>query len=279
MALIHNDVTVVGDKHRPRPFAIETLDDRNVNDPSWTSTAAAYLPNILDGQIQKCGEPLTPLVEKLTAMNQHRVLIFRCAISHAATTVLPKAVVALKIPSSWARRSVRCGLLVGAKLPVELHIDRLTGESLVIEFHRKHYGFEEPVDLAKTATGQGNVLWKFLRSNGSHAVCRTWKIASPVRDRIQGFEMRRAGAGDLASRTAILPFRHRSNYHELLATFGGNGPDIISSFFFRGWRQRPRIFGLLLVCNTAPNTDDVSAADELADRFFDFCERHPPDAR
>ena len=71
MALIHNDVTVVGDDIIHDLFAIETLDDRHVNDPCWTAPPATDLPDFLDGQIQKCSQPLAPLVKELTAMNEH----------------------------------------------------------------------------------------------------------------------------------------------------------------------------------------------------------------
>ena len=48
--------------------------------------------------------------------------------------------------------------------------------------------------------------------------------------------------------------------------------------FLPGWRQRPRVFRLFIVRDTAPNTDDVSAAFGLAHHVFDFGKYHPPNA-
>lgn len=78
MALIHNHVTVVGDDIIYDLFAIQTLDYRYVNDPSWPATTAADLPNVLDGQIQKCSQPLALLVKKLAAVNEYKRVGFSC---------------------------------------------------------------------------------------------------------------------------------------------------------------------------------------------------------
>ena len=48
--------------------------------------------------------------------------------------------------------------------------------------------------------------------------------------------------------------------------------------FLPGWRQGPRVFRLLIVRDTAPHTDEVSAAFGLAHYVFDLGKCHPPKA-
>ncbi len=53
MALVHNDVAVVGNQIVNDLLSIQTLDDRNIDYPVRASSSSANLPDALDGQIQE----------------------------------------------------------------------------------------------------------------------------------------------------------------------------------------------------------------------------------
>ena len=142
VALVHNDVAVVGDHIVHDLLSIQTLDDCNVNQPAGTPASTANLPDALDGQIQKCREPLAPLIEKLAAMDEHQSVHLPRRNQLGGHDRFAEGGCCAQDAVIVGKHGVGCGLLVGAKLAVKHHVNRLTGESLVVEFHGDLVRFE-----------------------------------------------------------------------------------------------------------------------------------------
>ena len=60
------------------------------------------------------------------------------------------------------------------------------------------------------------------------------------------------------------------------STFAGNWPVIVSSFFFRRWRQCSRFFLRFIIRYAAPNSHEVAGACCIAHESFEFREGHSP---
>src|SRR5580698_8095535 len=71
MAFIHNNVPVVGDQVVHDLFAVQALNDSNVNNATCPSPTASDLADTFDGQIQECRESLAPLVQQLPPMDEN----------------------------------------------------------------------------------------------------------------------------------------------------------------------------------------------------------------
>src|SRR5881275_498390 len=87
-AVVHNTV------------ANEALNDGHIEQTGRGLSATADSTNRLCRYVQEGRETLDPLVEELPPGTSTSVLALRCAISQAATTVFPKAVVADRTPVS-----------------------------------------------------------------------------------------------------------------------------------------------------------------------------------
>ena len=173
---------------------------------------------------------------------------------------------------------VSCDLLVGAKLAVKHHINRLTGESLVVEFYSNLVRFEERRDFSKTTARQGDMLGKFLRATNDARFAERGQS-----HRLRAIEFRVLKCGE-----PVQTIQHRGRQSFLfnkdqVATNNAHfrwqrtGDGFV--LFLPGRRQRPRVVRLFIVRDTAPNTDDVSATFGLLHHVFDFGKCHPPDAR
>ena len=103
MTFIHDKVTVICHEVRDDALANKALHQRNIENAGRLFLPAVDDADSAGGSFQKYAEPGHPLVEKLTTMNQHQRLRPRSAIMFAATTVLPKAVVAANTPVSNLR--------------------------------------------------------------------------------------------------------------------------------------------------------------------------------
>jgi hypothetical protein len=85
------------------------------------------------------------------------VLTPRCAMSHAATTVLPNAVVAASTPVSCAQHCV-CRLLLGPQLALKGHLERATAAALVPNGHANAQVSQGLADLVEASSRQADVM-------------------------------------------------------------------------------------------------------------------------
>src|SRR6516162_4367017 len=72
MTLVHDDVAIVRDYVVHNLLTIQALNDSYINDSVWAPTTSADLPNRFDIQIQKCCEPLPPLIQELSPVDKHK---------------------------------------------------------------------------------------------------------------------------------------------------------------------------------------------------------------
>ena len=100
VALIDDDLSVLGDAIVHDTFADEALNDRHIEQPGRLVAAAANAANRLRREVEKRRQTFDPLVQELAPMHEHQRIDAALAISQAATTVLPNAVVAAKTPVS-----------------------------------------------------------------------------------------------------------------------------------------------------------------------------------
>src|SRR6185437_3438592 len=79
VALVDDDVSVIGNQIVHNLLSIQTLDKGHVDYPVRAAASSANLADALDGQIQERSKPLAPLVQKLAAMHQHQgICLPRC---------------------------------------------------------------------------------------------------------------------------------------------------------------------------------------------------------
>ena len=100
VAFIDDHLAVLGDAIAHDIFADEALKDRHIEQTGRLAAAAADATDRFRREVEKRRQPFDPLVQELAPMHEHQRIDAALAISQAATTVLPNAVVAAKTPVS-----------------------------------------------------------------------------------------------------------------------------------------------------------------------------------
>ena len=147
MAFINDDVTVLANQVLRFALAVETLDEWNVNISSSLCFAATDLPDTVNRQIEKCGQPFAPLVEQLGAVNKYEgvglSLRDQICSGHSFPESSPGAKDALIVFQNLADR-VR---LLFTQVAGEADVKRLARESFVLKVGLDSVLFQQQHDL------------------------------------------------------------------------------------------------------------------------------------
>ena len=164
VTLIDNDVTVVRHEVVHDLLAVQALDDGDIDNVRGASASTADLADALDGQIQKRSEPLAPLIQELAAMHEDERVGFARGNESRGHNRFAEGSGRAKDAFVVCEHGVRHGLLFRPKLAVKCHVDELSSESLIVDFHRDLVRLQKGCDLVQTAARQGNVPGKLLRA-------------------------------------------------------------------------------------------------------------------
>ena len=155
MALVDDQVAVVGDAVVDDALPDQALDDRDVDRPVGSVRPPPIRPIDFAGMPRKADSRSTHWSSSCRRCTSTSVLTPRCAMSHAATTVLPNAVVAASTPVSCAQHRRRRPPLLRPQLAVERHVrvaGRLQRSSRTVGANAE-VG-QQPADVVETAARQ-----------------------------------------------------------------------------------------------------------------------------
>src|ERR1035438_145872 len=136
MTFIHNDVTVICDQVVHNLFAVQALNDGNINYTTCASPTTANLTNAFDRQIKKCREPLAPLIQQLPPMDENKCVHFPFGNKPCRDDGFPEGCRCAQDTVVGCKHGIGGGLLFGAKLPVEIRLNRVANKSLIVELNR-----------------------------------------------------------------------------------------------------------------------------------------------
>jgi len=115
-------------------LAVQALNDGNVYHAVGAPATAANLTDALDRQIQKCREPLAPLVKQLAAVNENQRIDLSRGNQPGGNDCLAEGGRRAQDAVAMCKHCIASGLLIRTKLAVKCHVNRLAGESLVVQF-------------------------------------------------------------------------------------------------------------------------------------------------
>src|SRR5271154_4520042 len=72
MAFVDDDMAVLRDQVLRLTLSMETLNERDVDIACLLCFSPADLADTINRQVEECGQPLAPLVQKLSAMDQYQ---------------------------------------------------------------------------------------------------------------------------------------------------------------------------------------------------------------
>lgn len=78
MAFVDDDVAVLGDQILGFSLSVEALNQRNVECCRCSSFSHSALAETINRQVEECGQPLAPLVQKLGAVDKHQRVRLPC---------------------------------------------------------------------------------------------------------------------------------------------------------------------------------------------------------
>ena len=157
-------MTVVGYEIVHHLLAIQALNDTDVNDAGGMATTAADLADAFDRHVQKCCEPLAPLVKKLAAVNENERVHFARRDKPCRHDGLAEGGGRAENPVILSQHCFGRRFLFRSKLTLKLHVNRLTGRSLVIKFDSNAVILEQRCHFTETAPRQTDVPGEFLRT-------------------------------------------------------------------------------------------------------------------
>ena len=83
VAFVNDDVAVLRHQILDLTLSMETLDNCDVDDAALFCLPSADLADRIDRQIEERGEPFTPLIQKLSSMNQYQCV---CSVAPRSET-------------------------------------------------------------------------------------------------------------------------------------------------------------------------------------------------
>ena len=101
MALVDDYMAVLGDAVIDDALSDETLNNANVDVSSRSTSSAADSTDCFRRDVEKCRQPLDPLIEQLAPMNEHERVDTALSNEPRGDHGLANAVVAANTPVSW----------------------------------------------------------------------------------------------------------------------------------------------------------------------------------
>jgi hypothetical protein len=162
MALVDDHMAVLGNPVIDHAPSDETLNNADVNLSSRSISAAADSTDGFRGYIEERRQPLDPLIEQLTPMNEHERVHPALSNEPRSDDGLAKCCGGRQDTGLVAQHGVRCGLLLVPKLTLKLHIQATAVAAFVANGYANAKVGKHLANVIQTATRQPDVMREIL---------------------------------------------------------------------------------------------------------------------
>ena len=153
VALVDDDMAIVGHQIIHDLLPVETLDDRDIQGPIGAAPSSPDLPDALEGKIQERRQPLPPLVQELSAMHEHQGVHATRGDEPGGHDRFPKGGRGGQDAVVMSQQVVGGGLLIRPERSLKRHVQRQTGKPLVLDGDSHLVRLEQGRDFFEATPG------------------------------------------------------------------------------------------------------------------------------